>query len=165
MSHYGTTVCAASLAELRSDAHIVAGLFNEARDSQLETVTFGYTQNKMIIQLEEIFSECSSDGWDGYGAAPVTQETYANARFLISCIPFYLLSPEILSPEIGAEPDGHLTFEWYRNPRCLISVSISPEGDLHYASLIGASRYFGTEPFLGEIPLIIRDIINRVVKA
>ena len=160
MSPYGNTSCASSLAEQPSDACIVAGLLNEARDSQFETVTFGYSQNNMIIQLNDIFSECSSEGWDGYGAAPVTQETKANARLLIDSMPFYMLPPEI-----GAEPDGHLTFEWYRNPRCLISVSISPEGDLHYAALIGASRYFGTEPFLGEIPLIIRDIINRVVEA
>ncbi len=131
----------------------------ETRDSQLETVTFGYSQNKMIIQLDEIFSEFSSEGWDGYGAAPVTSETLLNARNLINCLP-----NNIPSPEIGAEPDGHVTLEWYRNPRRIVSVSVSPEGNLHYAALIGASRYFGTEPFLGEIPLIIRDLINKVVK-
>jgi hypothetical protein len=66
-------------------------------------------------------------------------------------------------PSAGAEPDGHLTLEWYQSPRRVASVSISPDGDLHYAALIGSARAFGTERFLGDVPRVVLDVIHRVI--
>lgn len=36
-------------------------------------------------------------------------------------------------PEVSSEPDGHINLEWYRLPRQVLSVSISPNGRLHWA--------------------------------
>lgn len=138
-----------------STAISVGKYYNEGRKSQMETVTYGYPFN----QLSNVFNECSSEGWDGYDAMLIQPETYNNAlRFLQnlpSSLPF---------PEIGAEPDGHITFEWYRNQRRIVSISISPESDLYYAALIGSKKRYGSEPFFGEIPPEIVNIIHKVIE-
>jgi hypothetical protein len=65
---------------------------------------------------------------------------------------------------VGAEPDGHITLEWYRGPRWTLSVSVSPDGMLYYAALFGSSEVRGAEPFFGDVPDIILSLIRRVCK-
>ncbi len=109
-------------------------------------------------QLCDIFEECHEPGWDGYGAEAVSHRTYQYAYWFLKSLP-----PGIPMPTTGVEADGHLTFEWYRDPSRVLSVSISPEGDLHYAALLGRiSRLSGTEPFLGDVPENILRIIRRL---
>jgi hypothetical protein len=111
--------------------------------------------------LVEQYAECSHRGWDGYGAEPVRQDTFRNAYRFIEALPH-----GFPMPTVGAEADGHLTLEWYRNPSRVVSVSVSPESDLHYAALLGGTaRRNGTEPFLGEVPADLLQIIRRVVSA
>ena len=68
-------------------------------------------------------------------------------------------------PSIGAEPDGQITVEWYRSPQRTLSVSISPDGELHYAALLGSAKTCGTEPFTGAVPNVVADLIHRVTAA
>lgn len=124
---------------------------------------YSLDDGRMRVQkaLVDQFEECSRRGWDGYGAEPVRQDTYLNARRFIEALPH-----GFPMPTVGAEADGHLTLEWYRNPSRVLSVSVSPEGDLHYAALLGsAARCNGTEPFLGDVPGDLLQIICRVVSA
>jgi len=60
----------------------------------------------------------------------------------------------VSAANVGAESDGHITFEWYTSPRHILSISVSPDGKLHYAALIGSRKAYGTEDFL-EISLKI----------
>jgi hypothetical protein len=55
--------------------------------------------------------------------------------------------------------------EWHRSRRRTLSVSVSPEGELHDAALIGPNRAFGTETFFDEVPVTIVDLIRRVCAA
>lgn len=110
--------------------------------------------------LKQVFEECKQANWDGYGAMPVSEGTYKLAYEFLGILPLV-----IPSPSLGAEPDGHISLEWYRSPLQMLSVSISPEGELHYAALIGTSKQYGTEPFQGEAPKPIVDLVNRVMAA
>jgi hypothetical protein len=87
----------------------------------------------------------------------VDQETYRAAYLLIESLP--LGFPR---PSIGAEPDGQLTLEWYKSPRRCLSVSVDPDGFLHYAGLYGPSKRYGTMMFTGTAPneliLLVRDV-------
>ena len=67
------------------------------------------------------------------------------------------------APTVGAEPDGQISFEWHRSARRTLSVSIDPEGRLHYSALLGASKVHGEEPFFGEMPERIGEIIRLLV--
>jgi hypothetical protein len=94
---------------------------------------------------------------DGYDAQPVGEETYYLAHQFLAALP-----RTKLAPSIGAEPDGHVTVEWYRSWQRTLSVSISPDRYLHYAALLGLTMAYGTEPFVGEVPKIISDLIHWV---
>jgi hypothetical protein len=130
------------------------------RESLMNTFVWGYSFQKSVNELESIVAECSSANWDGYEAYPVTADTYDLARQFLKVLP-----PYSVPSSIGAEPDGHLTLEWHHSSRWLMSLSISPEGILYYAALFGTSRQYGSEPFLGNIPKPIMDLINRVATA
>jgi hypothetical protein len=108
-------------------------------------------------ELLKTFEECREPNWDGYGAQSVREETYQLAYQVLATLP-----PTTPAPSLGAEPDGHITVEWYRSPRRTLSVSISPHGDLHYAALLGSAKACGTEPLTGAVPKVVADLIQRV---
>jgi hypothetical protein len=120
--------------------------------------SFGAGIEAATEELRGIADECSSMGWDGYGAAPVRQETIRQAESFLNALPLGMTAPSV-----GAEPDGQITFEWYQSPQRILSVSVSPEGDLHYAALLGYRKSYGTELFFGEIPSDILNLAHRVV--
>lgn len=120
--------------------------------------SFGASVDAATEELRGVAEECSSVGWDGYEAAAIEQETIRQAERFLNALPLGMIAPSV-----GAEPDGHITFEWYRSSRRILSVSVSPEGDLHYAALFGHKKTYGTEPFFGEIPSDILKLARRVV--
>ncbi len=97
--------------------------------------------------LLKTFEECREPNWDNYGAEPVRERTYRLARRFLTALP--LGTPV---PSVGAEPDGHITLEWYRSPQRTLSASVSADGDLHCAALLGAERICGTETFRARMP-------------
>lgn len=123
-----------------------------------ETITFD--TRKVFEELRMSYNEFQVENWDGFGALPVSKETYLLAEHFFKALPL-----GTKSPTIGAEPDGHLTFEWYHSPRKLMSLSISPEGMLHYAAMFGSSKSYGSEPFIGKVPENIMVLIKRVPSA
>lgn len=121
-----------------------------------ESNVFGI-ESTIRDDLGLVWDECRRPDWDGFGAWPVSQETLHNAYTFLESLP--LGCPP---PSVGAEPDGHLTLEWHHGPRRTLSVSVTPEGDLHYAALFGPNRVFGTEVFFGEAPSAIMHLIRRI---
>jgi hypothetical protein len=108
-------------------------------------------------ELAEVWANCRTPGWDGYGALAVEPETHRQACRLLQALP-----AEAPPTSVGAEPDGHVTLEWYRDPRWLLSVSVSPTGMLHYAALFGAGDVRGAEPFADEVPELVLHLIRRM---
>ena len=108
-------------------------------------------------ELADVAKECREPDWDGYGAQPVSQETLRTAFCVLQALPL-----GFPAPAVGAEPDGQLTLDWYRSLRRTLSVSVSPEGELHYAALSGPNRSYGTEAFIDEVPATILNLIRRV---
>lgn len=141
-------------------AQFIAAQVERGRWRLQDSIAFGLRAKGVFDELNEVLAECGEPNWDGYGAQPVSDAAYRLTREFLKALP--LGTP---APSIGAEPDGHLTVEWYRSPRRTLSVSISPEGDLHYAALMGSAKAYGTEPFLGEAPKVIVDLIHRVLAA
>ena len=121
------------------------------------SVSFGSRERTVLNELCAVAEECNEPNWDGQGAASVADETYRLAYRFFEAMPL-----GVPLPAIGVEPDGHLTLEWHRSPRRTLSVSVSPEGDLHYAALLGARKRYGTEPFFGEVPKVILDLVTEV---
>lgn len=119
--------------------------------------TLGLGAKGTFQQLEEVFDECSFEGWDGENARPISEEVQRRAMEFLESLPF-----GIEAPEVGAEPDGDITLEWYRSPQWILSISISARRELNYAALFGASRHYGSIPFYGKAPNIILTLINQI---
>lgn len=125
-----------------------------------DSAFLGFGPKGIFDELLSVFRECQTANWDGYGAAPVTPDTYLNTLRFLLALPWG--TPP---PAIGAEPDGHLTLEWYRTPRRTLSVSISPDGEIHFAALLGPRRQYGTELFVNEVPEIILALVDTIGEA
>ena len=54
------------------------GIVNEFRNTE----TLGRS-DEVLQSLDEVFDECSVEGWDGYDALPITKCTYNEAKRLI----------------------------------------------------------------------------------
>jgi hypothetical protein len=72
------------------------------------------------------------------------------------------IDPSLIVPEVGAEPDGALTFEWHRSARQTLSVSVHGSRLLHYAALLGTEKICGMEEFRTGMPQVLRDLIVRI---
>ena len=131
------------------------GVATQSPCSEVRRSVLGHPE--AFDELLEVYAECRNPGWDGYGANPVEPETLRMAYTLIKSLP--LGFPQ---PSIGAEPDGQLTLEWYRTPTRTLSLSIDPDGFIHYGGLFGAEKHFGTVPFLDVLPDRILRLAREV---
>src|SRR5882724_6307634 len=129
----------------------------QLRDQESKPIRFERMQVR--DELYEAAEECKASDWDGQGALPVTPQAYQRAYHFIETLP-----DRVPSPSVATDPDGNLTFEWYRTPERNVSVSVSSAGELHYAALLGSSKSYGTEPLNSEFPEVILALINRVIR-
>jgi hypothetical protein len=117
----------------------------------------GFAKQPAYAELAEVTEACRTADWDAHGAVPVAPDAVRHARRFIEALP-----AGYPVPSVGAEPDGHVTLEWYRATDWLLSVSASPEGVLYYAALLGEDDPRGSSPFGGEVPETILYLIRRV---
>ena len=68
------------------------------------------------------------------------------------------------SPEISAEPDGAIAFEWYRTPRKVLSASVDPDGSIYYAALLGTSRRHGVDYAQDGVSKDLLELILEIVQ-
>ena len=138
-------------------AKFVAEQLYESKESLCEPDYYCSMVKGLWSDLQDLQLETAQANWDGYDAEPVRRETFDQALKFLESLP-NATEP----PTLGAEPDGHLTLEWHRSSDRTLSVSVSPEGMLHYASLIGPNRVYGTEVFYVDTPKEVLGLINRI---
>ncbi len=124
----------------------------------LSSQSLGEGRQNILDDLYSTHDECKEPNWDGQGAAPVLSDTYAWAYRFVEALP--IGTPPCT---VGVEADGHLTLEWHRSPRRTLSVSVSPTGEFHFASLIGRRPLNGTDFLTDEGPEEILRLIAKVM--
>lgn len=111
-------------------------------------------------ELDDIYVECSSKNWDGYGAKPIIKSLRKVVEKFLNALP-----SNIPDPEISPDPDGEISLEWCYARNKMFSISIGRKGQISYAVLDGKKRLYATEVFEKEIPeSIIFQINNFLVK-
>ncbi len=113
---------------------------------------------EILEQLYATFTACRESGWDGYSAAPMTYEAYVKAKQFVETWP-----ANLPLPEVSADPDGEVSFEWYRSPNRVFSVSIGLKDELTYAGICDRNKAHGAETFQTEIPKIVLQHVRRVM--
>lgn len=111
-------------------------------------------------RLQEDFSEIETgrakDNWDGEGASRISKKTLTQAQRFIGFFPAYLPLPEV-----AAEPDGHISFDWFIDSNFLLSISIDSKGNLYYAGRFGEVKFHNKNKLDQEIPAKIMGHIER----
>jgi hypothetical protein len=79
-------------------------------------------------------------------------------------IAFARLLPRIVPiPEVSADPDGEISFDWVAASGKMFSVSVSGSGRLSYAGFFGENaRVHGTEELVDGLP---EEILRGIQKA
>jgi len=132
-------------------------LYEDTVASLRKSVTWNYLGG-VLVALKETYKECSVDGWDGYGALPITQETYDEAVRFLNAMPSWLPMPEIVP-----EPNGDIGFEWNFGKNRTLVASVDGTNRITYASLLGTgNKSHGTEVFDGSIPQTLISHISRI---
>lgn len=121
------------------------------------SVTFGEHIAKMLDSLIIACEEYSRENWDGYNAKAINMESYRNAVNFALSLPF-----NIPNPDIYVAPNGEVTFEWYEGKRKIFTISIGKENELTFAGLYGASKEYGVEYIIQDIPESILERINKL---
>ena len=129
-----------------------------ADESLQKSIALGLKASGVFQKLDDVFAECSDPGWDGENAQPIPHEVLRNAWLFLEALPL-----GIEPPDIDAEPDGAITFEWYRSPRKVLSVSINPDDQLYYAALLAASKRHGVDSAEVDISEDLLKLINTVI--
>src|ERR1700686_4507133 len=84
----------------------------------------------VLDDLAAVAKEARVDNWDGYNGLAVSVNAFNHA------VKFAKLIPKGTTlPEVSADPDGHISFEWCRTPTQILSVSISKTGAIAWAML------------------------------
>lgn len=139
-----------------------AGFVAQEREKIFETLqmsnVLGFAAKGIFQQLDEVFEECSSDGWDGERAKSISGEVLRCTKTFLKSFPL-----GVEAPEVGAEPDGAITLEWYKSLDRVISISINPGGWLYFAAIIGIKKRNGMDFALFEVSEDLLELISQVV--
>ena len=139
------------------EASVLQGRIAMVLNRMLQSETLGEPISEALNALREVFEECSEDNWDGYGASAISINTYLESRRFLQILP-----TTIPIPEITAEPDGEIAFEWFIKPRRILSVSVGSDRILTYAGIFGINKTHGTEYFGDELPAAILSNLQRL---
>jgi len=108
--------------------------------------------------IEELAQEHSRPNWDGYGAEPIAPEAKSFAQAIVNLLPLAFPAPDPV-----ADPEGELALSWDFGPGHVFTLSISRNGTLSYAGLLGAGRKkHGMEPFEGGVPVVVVESIQEL---
>ena len=118
-------------------------------------------KSSLISQAWEIFNESQSPGRKADGESPV--KTVA----LKEAIDFIRACPDGTTlPEIAADPDGGVCFEWISSRHRMLSLSLDGSGRIAFAWLDGTDKGHGVARFYaGQIPRLILEAINSITDA
>jgi hypothetical protein len=107
--------------------------------------------------LISLYNDTQISNWDGYGAQPVSFETFCRAEQFIKLLP-----SSLAVPEISAHPDGEVAFEWRLPTGKVLSVSVGAGSIVTYAGLFGSTERHGVENFIDEIPSEIMAMFGKL---
>ena len=111
----------------------------------------------VLLKLVEISRDCGAADWDGYGAKPVNELTF---NFAVGFL--YALPSTTAIPDVTAEPDGDIAFDWQNGENRCFSVSINEHGALTCVGMFGSSSTRAVEYFSGHVSNAILGSIKRV---
>jgi hypothetical protein len=164
-----TTMPLAGLAGLVSPARSTAQsapadeivkMHEEIRVHLLTSYVISNATEQARKSLKAVRAEASFSGWNGYDALPLNPLAYYFAQVFLSALP--TTAP---SPEVSADPDGEVSFDWFFGERKALSISIGATGRCTFAWMLGQSTFRGTDWIEDEIPASIAFALGQLARS
>lgn len=130
-----------------ADADRLVQMQEQIRDQMLKSYSIWTRFDQVRADIEAIQNEASFDGWDGYGGKALDSEASAVAAHFLEALP-----TTIPIPEISADNDGEVAFDWIFGPKRALTVSIDARGRCAYAWMLGQVNSRGTDWITDGIP-------------
>lgn len=149
-SSYGAYNPFAGIAMGVSDAakNISAKIVN-INSARLQTVT-GSQEASMPSRAFEGLLEILNEG------ESISFEIFSEALSFLKNLP-----SNLKIPDIGIEPSGAITFEWYKEPFKVFVISINGTSKLEFAALAGrGNEWHGKMNYTGEMPIQIKTALE-----
>jgi hypothetical protein len=138
---------------LSEESNEIRDQIEEIRRELRKPISFSWRES-LGHELADIVQKCSSAGWDGYDAEPVSDESKIAALQLIEVLPEF-----ILAPDVTPLPNGEIAFEWRVRHEIYFTISVSGVS-LGYAGVFGgSSKKYGEERFFDALPPSIQSIL------
>jgi len=129
----------------------------EIRKHLLTSYTVGSARERLLDELDDLCVKASRQGWDGYGAEPMSADAYDFAKMFIKALP--TTAP---LPELSADPDGEVSLDWSFGNRRALTVSVGPTGRCTFAWVLGQRSNRGTDWIEDEIPASIAFALRQL---
>jgi hypothetical protein len=142
---------------LSEEAQVLRRRFDEASEFS-GSVTVGELRRTAQEAIDVAYEAAQVDNWNGEGSARVEPSTY-----IYACQFLMLLPSTIPLPEITADTDGEILFEWDLGPRRVFSISVGRDGTLTFAGLFGYRKIHGTEHSCEALPVVISECFERLL--
>jgi hypothetical protein len=114
-------------------------------------------KSAVIARIHEVASE----GVGGEESMPVSPSVIERAVNFIRALP-----PDLALPDVGADPDGSIAFDWIVTRARVFSVSVGATNRLAFAWIDGTDRGHGVERFDGDaVPSRVLAGIREIIDA
>lgn len=145
------------LAQMQVGVSDAAESIRRQKREYTESLNSSVTLSRASSITSLIESFCEAIQSRDQEATPVQAATLLAAQKFLTAI-----AGHIPSPTVSIELDGHISFEWYRSRRNVISVSLADDGRLYWSALIGNEDPRGSAYFYDQVPRTIEYLIERV---
>jgi hypothetical protein len=113
-------------------------------------------RDKAFNELARVVEQMGED-WDGYGGVKAAPGVSPLACRFLNTLP-----SSLPTPEVGVDPDGDISFEWFVSKDRQLVASLSPDGMLNYAAVFGVATKRGLEEFDDSVPNEVIEAIRRL---
>jgi len=121
------------------------------------SITIGEPKRISKNALKAVYTVAQTENWDGEGAAKVEPSTRDYAEQFLDALP-----SSIPVPEIVADIDGEILFEWNQGRRQNLSISVGRDGTLTFAGLFGYEKTHGVRYLQEGLPAAIAECLSRL---
>ena len=133
-----------------------AGQLSQIFRSVIHHKLSGWSERQQTITALSVLNQPQALGSDVL--ADCSTISLAN-RFLAA------LPVDLAEPEIGIDPDGEVSFDWFGPAGRNFSVSLRDDGRVAYAGAFGPGKTtYGTDIFIDEIPAEIMDAVRKLAR-
>lgn len=132
-----------------------SGLADQYR-TELRNPASAAWRGRLLGEIAEILDDCSTRGWDGYDAVPISADSVIAMVEILDNLPEGLQGPDVVP-----QPNGSLALEWQTDDRRMFALAATGQTIVYAGRFGGSATQYGQERFFGVIPQPVLEILTR----